>query len=102
MEPVDTLVSARWVMPVEPDGRVLEHHSVAIRSGRIEAVLPMMETGATDGLRLRNAGIPVYGVTGIAYDPEDVRAHGKDERISKKNLGQAVRAYARLLEISAG
>jgi 5-methylthioadenosine/S-adenosylhomocysteine deaminase len=27
-------------MPVEPDGRVLEHHSVAIRSGRIEAVLP--------------------------------------------------------------
>jgi len=43
MEPVDTLVSARWVMPVEPDGRVLEHHSVAIRSGRIEAVLPTAE-----------------------------------------------------------
>jgi 5-methylthioadenosine/S-adenosylhomocysteine deaminase len=43
MEPVDTLVSARWVMPVEPDGRVLEHHSVAIRSGRIEAVLPTGE-----------------------------------------------------------
>mgnify|MGYP003547028290 CR=1 FL=1 len=43
MEPVDTLVSARWVMPVEPDGRVLEHHSVAIRSGRIEAVLPTTE-----------------------------------------------------------
>jgi 5-methylthioadenosine/S-adenosylhomocysteine deaminase len=30
-------------MPVEPDGRVLEHHSVAIRSGRIEAVLPTVE-----------------------------------------------------------
>jgi 5-methylthioadenosine/S-adenosylhomocysteine deaminase len=30
-------------MPVEPDGRVLEHHSVAIRSGRIEAVLPTGE-----------------------------------------------------------
>ena len=43
MEPVDTLVSARWVMPVEPDGRVLDHHSVAIRSGRIEAVLPTAE-----------------------------------------------------------
>ncbi|MDQ1310209.1 MAG: 5-methylthioadenosine/S-adenosylhomocysteine deaminase [Pseudomonadota bacterium] len=43
MESVDTLVSARWVMPVEPDGRVLEHHSVAIRSGRIEAVLPTAE-----------------------------------------------------------
>jgi acetylornithine deacetylase/succinyl-diaminopimelate desuccinylase-like protein len=40
-----------------------------------------METGATDGLLLRNAGIPVYGVTGIAHDADDVRAHGKDERI---------------------
>jgi hypothetical protein len=25
--------------------------------------------------------MPVYGVTGIAYDPGDIRAHGKDERI---------------------
>ena len=44
-------------------------------------IIPFMETGATDGLLLRNAGMPVYGVTGIAYDPDDVRAHGKDERI---------------------
>jgi acetylornithine deacetylase/succinyl-diaminopimelate desuccinylase-like protein len=44
-------------------------------------IIPYMETGATDGLYLRNAGMPVYGVTGISYDPDDVRAHGKDERI---------------------
>ena len=44
-------------------------------------IVPVMETGATDGLFLRNAGLPVYGVTGIAYDPDDIRAHGKDERI---------------------
>jgi 5-methylthioadenosine/S-adenosylhomocysteine deaminase len=43
MEPVDTLVTARWVVPVEPDGRVLEDHSVAIRGGRIVAVLPSAE-----------------------------------------------------------
>jgi 5-methylthioadenosine/S-adenosylhomocysteine deaminase len=40
MESVDTLVTARWVVPVEPDGRVLEDHSVAILGGRILAVLP--------------------------------------------------------------
>ena len=40
-----------------------------------------METGATVGLLLRNAGIPVYGVTGISPDPDEVRARGKDERI---------------------
>ena len=40
-----------------------------------------MSTGATDGLYLRNAGIPTYGVSGLFNDVDDVRAHGKDERI---------------------
>ncbi len=43
-------------------------------------VIPTMGTGATDGLFLRSAGIPVYGVSGIFLDPDDARAHGKDER----------------------
>lgn len=40
MEPIDTLVRARWVIPIEPDGGVLEDHAVAIRAGRIVAVTP--------------------------------------------------------------
>jgi 5-methylthioadenosine/S-adenosylhomocysteine deaminase len=40
MEPVDTLICARWVLPVEPDGRVLEDHALAVRAGRIVALLP--------------------------------------------------------------
>ena len=44
-------------------------------------VIPNMETGATDGIYLRNAGIPVYGVSGVLLDPNDIRAHGRDERI---------------------
>ena len=44
-------------------------------------VIPSMSTGATDGLFLRAAGIPVYGVSGIFGDVDDVRAHGRDERI---------------------
>jgi len=43
MEPIDTLVCARWVLPVEPEGRVLDDHAVAIRSGRIVAVEPAAE-----------------------------------------------------------
>jgi acetylornithine deacetylase/succinyl-diaminopimelate desuccinylase-like protein len=45
-------------------------------------VLPIMSTGATDGLILRRAGIPVYGVSGLFDDIDDVRAHGKDERMA--------------------
>jgi len=47
-------------------------------------VVPVMLTGATDGLYLRNAGIPTYGVSGIFEDINDVRAHGRDERIGVK------------------
>ena len=48
-------------------------------------IIPDMETGATDGLYLRNAGMPVYGVSGLFVDPNnpaDTRAHGLNERIS--------------------
>lgn len=44
-------------------------------------VIPTMSTGATDGLYLRNAGIPVYGVSGLFGEIDDVRAHGQNERI---------------------
>ncbi len=44
-------------------------------------VVPTMSTGATDGLFLRNAGIPTFGVSGIFGDVDDARAHGKDERL---------------------
>lgn len=44
-------------------------------------VVPVMLTGATDGLYLRNAGIPTYGVSGLFHEIDDVRAHGRDERI---------------------
>ncbi|MEQ8204933.1 MAG: M20/M25/M40 family metallo-hydrolase, partial [Woeseia sp.] len=45
-------------------------------------VIPLMSTGATDSLYLRNAGIPVYGVSGLFNDIDDNRAHGQNERIN--------------------
>jgi acetylornithine deacetylase/succinyl-diaminopimelate desuccinylase-like protein len=45
-------------------------------------LLPTMSAGATDGRFLREAGIPTYGHSGLANDIFDVRAHGKDERVS--------------------
>ncbi|MBA2685558.1 MAG: M20/M25/M40 family metallo-hydrolase [Gemmatimonadaceae bacterium] len=53
-------------------------------------VIPQMETGATDGARLRVAGIPTYGLSGIALDVDDIRAHGRDERIMAKSFYDGV------------
>ena len=42
----NSLLSARWVVPVEPAGTVLEGHCVALRDGKIEALLPRAEAEA--------------------------------------------------------
>lgn len=43
MTPVDTLIHARWVIPVEPQGAVYDHYAVAITGGRIVGVGPTTE-----------------------------------------------------------
>ncbi len=48
--------------------------------------VPMMVMGATDGLYLRAAGIPTYGVQGIFYDRDDIRFHGRDERVKVQSF----------------
>lgn len=60
-------------------------------------VVPAMSTGATDGLYFRNAGIPVYGVSGIFVDATDSRAHGRDERILKKSFYGGLQFLDRLV-----
>ncbi|MFN7992217.1 MAG: M20/M25/M40 family metallo-hydrolase [Bryobacteraceae bacterium] len=44
-------------------------------------LVPVMETGGTDGKPLRGAGIPTYGISQMFYDIDDIRAHGQDERM---------------------
>lgn len=61
-------------------------------------VIPEMSTGATDGLFVRNAGIPVYGVSAIAEDPDDIRAHGQDERIRIESFRDATEFWYRLMK----
>jgi acetylornithine deacetylase/succinyl-diaminopimelate desuccinylase-like protein len=65
-------------------------------------VIPAMETGATDGRFLRNAGIPTYGVDGFGTDVFDVRAHGKDERMPVKSFYEGVEFSYRLVKALSG
>ncbi len=63
MQAIDLLISARWVIPVEPAGAVLDDHCVAVAAGRIVAVLPAAAAArgfdAREHLRLdRHALIP--------------------------------------------
>jgi acetylornithine deacetylase/succinyl-diaminopimelate desuccinylase-like protein len=66
--------------PIRPD----LFKSIAESSNKIFPgipVVPMMVMGATDGKYLRIAGIPTYGFQGFFFDRNDIRFHGRDERM---------------------
>jgi 5-methylthioadenosine/S-adenosylhomocysteine deaminase len=46
MESIDTLITARWIVPIEPAGLVLEDHAVAVHRGQVVAVLPAAQARA--------------------------------------------------------
>jgi hypothetical protein len=66
------------------------------------SVVPAMSTGATDSLYFRQAGIPMYGVSGLFGDMDDVRSHGRDERIPAVALTAFARAEDRKKSLLAG
>lgn len=65
-------------------------------------VIPELSTGATDGAFVRRVGIPVYGVGAIAENPGDIRAHGKDERVSIAAFDDALGYWYDLTKAIAG
>ncbi len=65
-------------------------------------IVPTMSAGATDGSYLRNAGIPTYGHSGLASDVDDVRAHGKDERVLVKSFFDGQEYLYRLVKALSG
>ena len=103
---------SEWEKPhesvVAPPARLEPELIRAVEKVRTEmwpgvAVVPTMETGGTDGYYLRPAGIPTYGVSGIFIDIDDVRAHGKDERVGVDSFHEGVDFYYRLIkELSSG
>lgn len=43
MKQADTIINARWLVPVEPEGAILNHHALIIRDGRIARIMPQSE-----------------------------------------------------------
>ncbi len=65
-------------------------------------VVPEMGTGATDGIYTNPAGIPTYGVCGLAIDVDDDRSHGRDERLPVQSYYNEAVFYYRYLKMVAG
>jgi acetylornithine deacetylase/succinyl-diaminopimelate desuccinylase-like protein len=65
-------------------------------------LLPLMSTGATDGIFLEAIGIPVYGAPGIFIDSDFNGVHGLNERIRVKSLYDGRDYLYDLVKVYAG
>ena len=61
-------------------------------------VIPYMDGGASDAIYTSAAGMPTYGVSGVATDRDDERAHGRDERIGVKAFYEGNEFFYRYLK----
>ncbi|NTS66041.1 M20/M25/M40 family metallo-hydrolase [Sphingomonas sp. HHU CXW] len=89
-------------IPPTLDPKIIEPmRTVAAKHFPGVPLLPLMSTGATDGVFLEAIGIPVYGAPGTFLEPDNNGTHGLNERIrvsslyaSRDYLFDLVKAYA--------
>jgi acetylornithine deacetylase/succinyl-diaminopimelate desuccinylase-like protein len=102
-EVADKAPDKKAFAPVMPKPEILQPlERVAAELWPGAPVIPEMETGASDSIYTIAAGIPSYGVGGMAIDQDDVRAHGKDERLRVSSYYDGVEFYYRYLKALAG
>ena len=65
-------------------------------------VIPIMAAGATDGLYLRNAGIPAYDPSALAEAEGEANAHGLNEKVREKSVYDAVAFWYDMVKGLAG
>jgi acetylornithine deacetylase/succinyl-diaminopimelate desuccinylase-like protein len=65
-------------------------------------VVPFMNASATDGIYTRAAGLPTYGVAGLAVDRDDMHAHGRDERLRVTAFYRGNKFFYRYLKALTG
>jgi acetylornithine deacetylase/succinyl-diaminopimelate desuccinylase-like protein len=83
--------------PLRPD--VMKSlHMVAAQLWPGTPVIPTMVTGSSDSIYTMSAGIPSYGISGVAIDRDDVRMHGKDERVKVDSYYTGVEFYYQFLK----
>lgn len=65
-------------------------------------VITYMESGGTDGMHFRRAGIPTWAVSGVFMDPDDMYAHGLNERVPIDTFYNALDHWSMIIRQLAG
>ena len=81
-EVFDTAPAKKAISPVmTPPALLKPLEKIAAEMWPGAPVIPGMSAGASDAIYTVAAGMPSYGIGGMGVDEDDIRAHGKDERV---------------------
>jgi acetylornithine deacetylase/succinyl-diaminopimelate desuccinylase-like protein len=106
---VNYVTDAGEVFPSAPDAKALPPAAikpeVMLAMTQVGAkfwpgtpIVPDMADGASDGVYTNAAGMPTYSLSGIAIETNDVRAHGKDERVPVESYFTGVEFFYQFLK----
>lgn len=65
-------------------------------------IITYMESGGTDGMHFRKAGVPTWGVSGVFMNPNEMFAHGLNERVPIKAFYDALDHWSIIIRELAG
>ncbi len=103
--------AAKWTLLTDavesPISELREDVSAAVAKavhGRYPdvAIVAYMESGGTDGMHFRRAGIPTWAISGAFMNPDDMYAHGLNERVPVKTFYDALDHWSIILRELAG
>jgi len=98
-EYLDKAPDTKAFLPSPPRQDVMDPlRTIAAKMWPRAPVIPEMETGASDSIYTIAAGLPSYGINGVAIDEDDIRAHGKDERLRVQSFYEGVDFYYRFVK----
>ena len=89
------------VSELREDVRAALSKAVHVRYPDIR-LLPYMESGGTDGMHFRRAGVPTWGASGIFMNPDEMFAHGLNERVPIKAFYDALDHWSTIIRELAG
>lgn len=98
-EVVDSIPDERAFAPPPPRPDVF-HAIKTVADGMWPGIpiFPTMANGASDGFYTMNAGLPTYGVSGVAMERDDHREHGRDERVGVDAFDRGAEFWYRFLK----
>lgn len=82
---------------------VVDAVSLAVHSRYPDVkLIPILESGGTDGMHFRKAGVPTWGISAIFMQPDEMYAHGLDERVPVKAFNDALDHWSIIIRELAG